>query len=557
MAGAKCIPNVRLTLVHPIWHATITLPRVLGRPREIDFYRQWFSNDLYDDILLPSLNQHLAHLRLNSSQSNRGYRGRVGRDILEKWLLQHWIRHLLLKGRIHDHFAKAEEIADSLITKGRRVAISGSIGVDNVLFEKVLVFFNTKAPVLLKIGDTITIDETILQHFSKTAKDAGELCYMPKKPHPYGLKQFRAVTLLRSSHKRAIVSIIPWRPPTNFTPTQAALAILERVLPAAQANLHVVMDSAFCTRELVSALRRKEVTLSLSFKGGNMLDYAEVYNTAIEGLPLGETRRYMCDEWVIEVHHTKEKPTENHTGFESIISNAFQPDIKAPEPVKRILTYNTAATMWLENSEIEIALALSQPPGSDKRTLIRDKLRWDPIMPPPDAAGRQSITREGLEKMRKKQIVALHGALGCNAPSVGYKKVHYIDAVLEHAQVRPERISSAPRTRASATDVSTLRTSLGQVTDSSRQLIDFYNHHYGLVDATNEEIYRSIKLAEYKSYIKLRTFSILHALVVNAWAVFQEDVASRRRPSDAISTNLAAYSFKEFIFAVAQQILAE
>ena len=406
------------------------------------------------------------------------------------------------------------------------------------------------------MGDTITIDETMLQHFSKAARQAKELHFMPKKPHPYGLKQFRAVTLLCHTNKRAILSILPVKPPTNYTPTQAALEIIEQVQPHVQQNLHVILDSAFCTLELVAALHHKPVTVSLSFKPNNLLEYSELYNTAIEGLRAEQTRRYRCDEWIIEAHHVKEKPKENHSGIQSVISNAWEADIKTPEPIRRLLTYNIAATLWLESNDIELAIVLGQPVGTAKRDSILNKLRWDPILPPPDASGRQAITQVSLAPMRKKQIVALHAFLQCQPP-VGKKKENYIEAILKHPQPQSEHQHVAARTRASATDVSSLRTKIGQVADDSHQLIDFYNHHYGLVDQTNEEIYRSILLADYKSYIKLRTFSILHALIVNAWACFQDDTASHPHQNDTNQPKSAVHSFREFVLALANQLLAE
>ncbi len=207
--GAKCIPNVRLTIIHPIWHATAPLPLLTRRTLELDFFRAWLSANFYDSVLVPSVNKHMDQLRKGKSKSNKGYRGKVTRAELERWLVQHWMKHLFLKGRIHDHLAETEEIVHSLITPGRAKAISSCVGVDDLIFEETLEYFNKTALELVKVGDTITIDETMLQHFSKAARQAKELHFMPKKPHPYGLKQFRAVTLLCHTNKRAILSILP------------------------------------------------------------------------------------------------------------------------------------------------------------------------------------------------------------------------------------------------------------------------------------------------------------------------------------------------------------
>ena len=48
-------------------------------------------------------------------------------------------------------------------------------------------------------------------------------------------------------------------------------------------------------------------------------------------------------------------------------------------------------------------------------------------------------------------------------------------------------------------------------------VLDFYSAEYGAVDETNQEIYRSLALNCHRSWTKLLGFSVLHALLMNAW----------------------------------------
>jgi hypothetical protein len=89
--GAKNIANANIALTHHEFQAKVLLPHGTHSSTEIDFFRLWYSKELYSNILLPSINKHLQDLRENAGSANAGHRYDTTAQELEKFIISHWL----------------------------------------------------------------------------------------------------------------------------------------------------------------------------------------------------------------------------------------------------------------------------------------------------------------------------------------------------------------------------------------------------------------------------------------------------------------------------------
>ena len=218
-----------------------------------------------------------------------------------RYIMRYMLESLEAKGRIKHRAAEVEELIHQLIGNERADEISPSCNWTELDVEKMHLDFNERVPLLISLGSVFTIDETVLAYFGLDARIMDILRLFPKKPHDFGLLSYRASVRLHYTKGRIIVAILPITPGQNYTPTSAALAIMDLLADAVRHVPHYVMDSAFA-EELV---QWREVAVSLSLKENRTAGFGPLYELVTEDLPLGETRTYAVNNVVIQAQKKK------------------------------------------------------------------------------------------------------------------------------------------------------------------------------------------------------------------------------------------------------------
>ena len=236
--------------------------------------------------------------RMELGEARKSHRGEVTLNEMWPYIMRHMLESLEAKGRIKHRAAEVEELIHQLIGNERADEISPSCNWTELDVEKMHLDFNERVPLLISLGSVFTVDETVLAYFGLDARIMDILRLFPKKPHDFGLLGYRASV-------RIIVAILPITPGQNYTPTSAALAIMDLLADAVRHVPHYVMDSAFATEELFSEVQWREVAVSLSLKENRTDGFGPLYELVTEDLPLGETRTSAVNNVVIQAQKKK------------------------------------------------------------------------------------------------------------------------------------------------------------------------------------------------------------------------------------------------------------
>jgi hypothetical protein len=83
----------------------------------------------------------------------------------------------------------------------------------------------------------------------------------------------------------------------------------------------------------------------------------------------------------------------------------------------------------------------------------------------------------------------------------------------------------------------------------------------GAVDISNEDLYRYITLSHHGNYRRLLSFSVVHAMGLNAWALYDEHVLEHARKGDPHITTAKLHGlrcrFPDFILKATHQLIAK
>ena len=366
--------------------------------------------------------------------------------------------------------------------------------------------------------------------------------------------------MLSHSRARAILVILPQLPTSKYSPTGAALRIMNLVRNEQLGGAHFVMDSAFATTEMLDELRRLSASVSLSLKSNRTAGFGALYDLATNGLAQGEVRTYSVDHYILQARRQRSESAKGGEDLHVVLSSGWRTDIPHDQPIKRIFGYNTVIHLYLNASASDLSLAFKCPLYTSKRDLLLQVTNWDVLAPPPNDAGRIEWTEKSLKKMRLQLLRDLHSETPhCSGSSGKKTDVLVEEIVAHHPRVAPPG-PSAVAGHAKPKDIVGLRQYAGVEPSQSAAVLDFYSHEYGAVDKVNQEIYRSILLSGHHSYEKLLGFSVLHAICMNAWAACLEERAVRlghnpqgRRVAPAQAKQ---QSFAKLMLAACKQFVA-
>ena len=454
-------------------------------------------------------------------------RNSVTLDEFYQFFFHYFLDILIAKDRFKKNRDEPLAVLHSLKRTTRFEEISAACAWTAADVQKMHDDFNRRAMELFKIGVIVTIDETLLAYFGIDAKVQELLRLIPGKPHDFGLLGYRAVALLSHSRARAILVILPQLPSAKWTPTGAALRIMNLVREQQAGSAHFVMDSAFATTELLDELRRLAAAVSLSLKSNRTAGFGALYDLATHGLAAGEVRTYSVDHYILQARRKQSESAKGGEDLHVVLSSGWRTDIPHDLPIKRLLNYDTVVYLYLNEPASELSEAFKCPTYTSKRDLLLRATNWDVLAPPPNRAGRIEWTEENLKKMRVQLLRDLHAETPhCSGSSRKNAGTLVQEIVAHHPHVEPLG-PSAVAGHAKPKDIIGLRQWVGVEPSHSAAVLDLYSHEYGAVDKVNQEIYRSILLSGHHSYEKLLGFSVLHAMCMNAWAACLEARALR------------------------------
>ena len=282
--------------------------------------------------------------------------------------------------------------------------------------------FNERVPLLISLGSVFTIDETVLAYFGLDARIMDILRLFPKKPHDFGLLSYRASVRLHYTKGRIIVAILPITPGQNYTPTSAALAIMDLLADAVRHVPHYVMDSAFATEELFSEVQWREVAVSLSLKENRTAGFGPLYELVTEDLPLGETRTYAVNNVVIQAQNKKSAKSQgDDTGhLHVVLSTGWRTPVSHSTALKRVGEYKDVQDLYLAwpLSTLRILLKFDVPAGTrvSARDMLLERTGWNVLAPPPNAAGVEDWSEEALMELPAKILADNFARAGPHRP---------------------------------------------------------------------------------------------------------------------------------------------
>lgn len=511
---------------------------------------------------LEALKPTMAESRKNCAKSTRSTRHAV--IDREAWLHFAWYfaHHVkMTKAGFADAVDLMHE-ADHSMYEARRKAINDACCFSEEAIAKMYEYFNKLASRRVFAGTLVTIDETMIAYYGRDGKLVGIWRRIPEKPHQKGLIQYRAVMYLKLSHRRLIFCLRPTLPSRRETPSEAAIALARAIAPQSPGGLHVFLDSGFATQEVFRTLPNLDVAYTICVKAQFVGEFGALVAAATDSLPVGQVRTFEYNNQIIQ-SISKPKDTDHSAPYvTSVVTTGYH--AARSDRVKhhvRIGTYENAISLYLKN-DIGTLQKLDHHVHADtKRDFILAWTGWDPLAPAPDAQGIQRFTREGLSNMDNTRLADLIGTLrGCRAAS-GMNKELMVKAIAEnHPDI--ERNQNLPeKLTATAGDILDLRSELGRDTSKIGLAIANYDKYKGAVDISNEDLYRHIILSHHGNYRRLLSFSVVHAMALNAWAAYDECVLEHARRRDPHITTAALHGlrcrFSDFILRAAHQLIVK
>jgi len=524
--GARHIDNSSL-ITHPALTKALTATTHLrDQSDELSYLKLWLTDDFLTTLVLPAINSGMALRRKGLAKSYAYRRHEVTLPELWCWLASYFALHLKSFNFLDESTVDAMRMLARATGKNRRKKINGASQFTDDCIAEMSTYFTQHATQQVIAGTSVTIDETMLQYFGRDAKKAKIWRRIADKPHGKGLISYRAVVRLRHSDRRVIVGLLPLLSHSKFTPTEAALTLVRNIRPSFRAGMHVFLDSGFATKEMFAALPLEHVAYIICVKGSFVGPFGALVAAASEGLPVGRVRTISFNEQIIQSINKPKDSDHDAPYLTTVVSTGYTFAHADHVRLRHVMSYDVAVQMWKTSSLSELRIAAPHVVADSMREFILEWLGWDVLAPPPDAAQRQSWTRDGLEKMDKEQLTTLSRCTqGCPASS-SLNKDQLVTNLMAHL---PHILRAEPPQRqrdASAAEIGNLRGQLDLQTSESGVVITNYDRFKTTVDISNEDIYHNIFLAGHRHAARLLPMSVIHAMVLNAWAMHDEAVAS-------------------------------
>lgn len=545
-----------------MWHSRVHHPYFHSHDvKELKFIRLWLPDTTLLTIILPHINEMLDAKRAKAGAGRKSHRAAVDITAFFGYIFRYFLHGLQHKGHLVDSPVDIKDLKSRLMGDTRYEEVSAACIWSEKVIDDLHTDFNQRAPTNVTVGILINGDETVDAYFGSDAREDEIDRYFPGKPHPYGLCGYRAAVRLRFSGGRVTVAFCSIIPRQKWTPTAAALHLLNCVRPHQLGASHYILDAAFVTPDLLSQIDAMGASVTVSLKANRTAGYGALYTLATEGLREGEVRSYACGQYILQARRKQSASKKGGIPFHVVLSSGWQTPVAHIEPIKRLGSYDTAVYLWQNEPAATLAALLDIAAVGSAREVIRAKTGWDVLAPPPDKDGRVAWTVEALSEMSVSQLRALATITpGCAAPSQRAKEGLVTDIVKNHPHAK-EASGRPARRRATAVNLVNLRDQIGRASSPKSDVLDFYNAEYGAVDEINQDIYRYILLNCHRSWPKLVGFTVLHAIFMNVWACFVEAraEAESRDPQGARvqAARHPRFGFDQFILNAAQQFLAE
>lgn len=560
--GARNLADRDLFPSPAVTYAVGAFPHLRNEMRELDFLQLWLTKEFVNEHWLPFLNRTMGVNRENRAKSTRRTRHAVTER--EAWLHLAWYfaHHVKMTEKDLETAVNLMREADHAIYEARLHTMNEACCFSEDAIADMYAYFNKLAPQRVFIGTVATIDETMIAYYGKDGKLVGIWRRIPDKPHQKGLIQYRAVVFLRHSHRRIIYCMHPTLPSRRDTPSEAAIALAQAVAPRSPGGLHVILDSAFATHEVFRTLPNLGVVYTICVKPPFVGEFGALVAAATDSLPAGEVRTFEFNNQIIQSIAKPKDADHDASYITSVVTTGYRAG--GGDRVKRHKrdgSYENAVSLYRKNDLGTLRILAPLVKAETKRAFILEWTGWDPLAPAPDAQGEQRFTREGLSKMDNALLADLVATVrGCRSAS-GMNKDQMVESLARHhPQMEPSRDLPEKRT-VTAGDILDLRAELGMQTSKLGLAIQNYDKFKGAVDISNEDLYRYIILSHHGNYRRLLSFSVVHAMALNAWSLYDEHVLDlalrqdRHLTSDALLGRRCRFS--DFILSAAQQLIAK
>lgn len=521
VSHATFLPKFPLTCVVP--------PLQLLRDQQDRFSSLclWLSKSFVTDHLLAPINKIMQLSRKNNAKSSAHYRHQLTVAEFWIWLAKYFCKHLQQWQPQAECVRLLTAAVSSRMGIQRYKKISAALEISEQDIDQLIGAFNKLAQNVARHGSTLTIDETMLAYYGNDAKVDRIWRRIPEKPHAKGLIQWRGFGIFRHSDRRVILSIVPFLPSQRWTPTRAAEHIIHLARLASPGALHVFFDAGFATQEMFSLLVQPNVAYTACLKVPLTGPHAPLYAAACYDLHAGESRSIAYNGHIVQAFCHPMDADHQESYLTVVASDGYS--IVEHDPIRhpRHGTYSAAVTDYLTCGIAQLELKYHSPNAKSKAELLFEKTGWDVLAPPPDDAGRQAWTEEGVKAMKKAQLAEVAAALHHLGRPVGSSKQHLVAFILAHHPHCAQHLHRPRIAHAQPAELIELYQQLGLQTSEDALLLTNFGRFKGAVDHSNEDLYRYIRLSGHKGWRALTVASVLHALVLNAWASHDEAVLVR------------------------------
>lgn len=180
---------------------------------------------------------------------------------------------------------------------------------------------------------------------------------------------FSAIVPVLAFPARVTVALAPIIPGHSYTPTAAALHLIQMIRVWQRGSAHFVMDSAFATEEMVNSARSMNVAVSLSMKSNRTAGYAPVYELATSRLEPGEARSYAFDGYIMQTRCAAKPHKRGGLPVHAVLSSGWRTPPHGSAPIKRLLDYVSVKTLYLNNTCSGVPLREYQKNRTEGMTL--------------------------------------------------------------------------------------------------------------------------------------------------------------------------------------------
>lgn len=347
--GARNLTDERYQLKLPLTRTpSIFAPRH-EQHIEFQFLHKWISDEFLTDCFFVPLNKVLNASREHHTKTNAEYRHRAKIAEFWKWLAMYFAEHLIMTKEMRQACANLVGQLCSCMGKCRYKSFNAAMMFSDDGLKNLLEQFNKVAANIIRRGNAVTIDETLIAYFGHDAKQAGIWRRIAEKPHPKGLIQWRAVSTLRHSNRRIILCIVPCFPWQQHTPVNAASEIIARLQKTSNVGLHVFLDAGFASLEMFQFLQANDLAFTICIKSQFTGPFGPLYRVANNELPAGSVRSYEYKGHIVQAI-SKPKDSDHTSGYATtVVSNDYNVHTQDNVRFARRGPYSSAVDDFLES----------------------------------------------------------------------------------------------------------------------------------------------------------------------------------------------------------------